>query len=272
MSYEELDTGAETAESAYLYEFWHDGTRWGYVDAAEDVEHIDYYASLPITHDELGASQDVSKASLSVTLPTSSEVAQLFKGWMPESPVTLTLRRWLKGPTGHTSGSVVVWKGRVTQAHWGVAEVTLDLESIFTALQRNGCRARVQAMCRHPLYETGCEVSKSTYAQSASITAVAGLVLTVPAAAGETDGWWSGGHLLLPDGTLRSIVEHTGVSLTLGRPSRYLAETAPPIAVTLYPGCDHSPVTCVEKFDNLANYGGFPMLPGINPFNGISLV
>lgn len=278
MSYEDylaLDASTEDGEPVYLYDFRQGEALWRYADTAENVVGGPFgsleWAALPVTHDELTASEDMSRASLSVTLPTDCEVAQLFRGWMPEVPVTLTLLRWHRGPSLIDS-RVVVWKGRVTQANWRPDVVTLELESLFTALQRNGCRARVQAMCRHALYETGCAVDKDDYAQAASITAVSGMVLTIPGASGEADGWWSGGHLALPDGSLRSIVSHTGASVTINRPSRYLVDNAPPVAVTLYPGCDHSTATCVAKFDNLENYGGFPFLPGINPFKGISLV
>jgi len=32
-------------------------------------------------------------------------------------------------------------------------------------------------------------------------------------------------------------------------------------------GCDHSVSTCAARFDNLANYGGFPFIPTKNPFS-----
>ncbi len=35
-----------------------------------------------------------------------------------------------------------------------------------------------------------------------------------------------------------------------------------------YPGDDHTLATCATKFDNVANYGGFPYFPEKNPFGG----
>ena len=32
-----------------------------------------------------------------------------------------------------------------------------------------------------------------------------------------------------------------------------------------YPGYDGSPATCVDKFDNLDNFVGFPYIPSKNP-------
>jgi hypothetical protein len=33
------------------------------------------------------------------------------------------------------------------------------------------------------------------------------------------------------------------------------------------PGCNRSPDTCRTKYDNLANFGGFPHVPDFNPFS-----
>jgi hypothetical protein len=44
------------------------------------------------------------------------------------------------------------------------------------------------------------------------------------------------------------------------------------VPLTLYPGCDHLKATCLAKFDNLPNYGGFPYIPARNPLDGRSIV
>jgi hypothetical protein len=40
------------------------------------------------------------------------------------------------------------------------------------------------------------------------------------------------------------------------------------LAVNAYPGCNRTTTECVDKFDNLDNYGGVPDLPGKSPFDG----
>ena len=37
-------------------------------------------------------------------------------------------------------------------------------------------------------------------------------------------------------------------------------------AVTLHPGCDRTLATCKGRFANQINYGGFPWIPGQNPY------
>jgi len=38
--------------------------------------------------------------------------------------------------------------------------------------------------------------------------------------------------------------------------------------VRAYPGCDHSLITCANKFGNSLNFGGFPFMPEKNPMDG----
>jgi hypothetical protein len=42
--------------------------------------------------------------------------------------------------------------------------------------------------------------------------------------------------------------------------------------VEIAPGCDLRRDTCKAKFGNLLNFGGFPDIPGRNPFGGTSIM
>ena len=42
--------------------------------------------------------------------------------------------------------------------------------------------------------------------------------------------------------------------------------------IDMAPGCDLRRDTCAAKFGNLLNFGGFPDIPGRNPFGGTSIV
>ena len=90
----------------------------------------------------------------------------------------------------------------------------------------------------------------------------------------------------MPDGGLRFVLRHEGASLLLSRPvsltvAQDIADSGygmnygnlyGGVPVTLYPGCDHSRVTCISKFDNRPNYGGFDEIPTRNPMDGSSIV
>jgi len=62
------------------------------------------------------------------------------------------------------------------------------------------------------------------------------------------------------------------VAAALGAPEIDLETGAPlPLLVDLAPGCDLRAATCAAKFGNLANFGGFPEIPGRNPLGGGSM-
>src|SRR3546814_7797331 len=71
-----------------------------------------------------------------------------------------------------------------------------------------------------------------------------------------------------PDGVLSYIVDHVGTAITIQRMSYSLQQAIDagfPFDVILYPGCDHSRATCISKFNNLLNYGGYDFIPVKNP-------
>ena len=60
------------------------------------------------------------------------------------------------------------------------------------------------------------------------------------------------------------IIKHTGDTLDLFVPIQN--DLSSPIL--LLAGCDKSLDTCLNKFDNISRYGGFPYIPEINPVTG----
>ena len=79
----------------------------------------------------------------------------------------------------------------------------------------------------------------------------------------EVAGMLAGGWLQTPSGARHMIVSES----TAGVELLYPVGLAPQTPVELVAGCDHSMPTCAARFDNLANYGGFPFIPTKNPFS-----
>ena len=77
-------------------------------------------------------------------------------------------------------------------------------------------------------------------------------------------------------GLMGFILDHAGADLTLaGRMPELEAAIDDPettAGVEIAPGCDLRRETCATRFDNLPNFGGFPDIPGRNPFGGSSLI
>ena len=219
---------------------------------------------------DISQSSEMAKAPIKFILPRDNAFAMLFLGGVPEQITSVTV---FKIEVSDTSEEWrYFWKGRVSGSSASEDKVSIDCESIWTSLRRPGLRARYQKTCRHALYQNGCNLNGYDFAVAATATAVSGDVVTVPDANSSSteDGYYVGGTLETADGFVRYIIGHTGGQLTLIRPLQSLTEevnsSAGSASVTIYPGCDHLKSTCLSKFNNLANFGGFPWLPSKNPF------
>lgn len=282
MAYTDQETSIQDGTPYFLYEFNTNSTTYRYTDYPETIVWNSLtWEPFPIKHTEVKQSNELSKNSMTVTIPIQGAFADIFLGWSPDHAVSFTLRR---GHFGSTD-TLVYWKGRVSSHNLKQQMVELKCESIFTSMRRPGIRARYQRNCRHALYSAGCGVDKATFAVAGSITAVTGLVLTVPEAASQSDGWFAGGALEFPDGSFRMITSHVGDQITISRQNRYLTDIFTStgwglswgqywggFAVTLYPGCDRTLNTCLTKFNNILNNGGFKWIPQKNPMGGSSIV
>ena len=268
MSYTTIETSAQDGQPVELYEFYTVGTFYRYTSAAHAVvKGGDTFTPESIRRGDVVQNEEISKAGLRLTVPRENRFAASFLGFAPEGVTTLTLYR------GHTTDTasefVSYWKGRVLSAKADQFEIILECESVFSSLRRAGLRARYQRNCRHAIYQRGCLVSMDSYRVDGSVIAVSGNNITVSAAAGYADGYFTGGAARAPDGSFRFITAHAGDTISLARPFSVAMGGEP---VVIFPGCDGLKATCETKFNNLLNFGGFPYFPARNPFDGGSLV
>lgn len=284
MAYADQEGSIQDGTPYFLYEFVTPDETFRYTDYPETVVwNSQDWLPFPIKHNEVKQSNELSKNSMTVSIPImeNNTFVDIFLGWSPDYSVSYTLRR------GHfgASDTLVYWKGRIASHNLKQQTIELKCESIFTSMRRPGIRARYQRQCRHALYSAGCGVDKDAFATAGSITSVTGLILTVPAAAGEANNYFTGGAIEFPGGSFRMITAHTGDQITISRANRYVNENFGlsgwglswgqfwgGFGVTLYPGCDRSLSTCLNKFNNILNNGGFKWIPSKNPMGGSSIV
>ena len=74
----------------------------------------------------------------------------------------------------------------------------------------------------------------------------------------------SGGEIIVGSAR-RTITNQVGDTITINRPFGAGVVAGSPF--TAYPGCDHTPSCCVEKYDKILNYGGQTHLPVANPYD-----
>jgi uncharacterized phage protein (TIGR02218 family) len=269
VSYDDKELSHEDSAPVELYQFLQGSTYFRYTTSATTISALSQsWLPRAIQRSNIGQSGEMPKETLTVKLPVTDSLAATFIGYSPDAITTLTLYRT---HGDDLTNYITYWKGRVATAKVSGNVVSLECEPVFSSLRRMGLYQTYQRTCRHALYGEGCRLDADDYAETATVTAVDGPVLTIT----EASGWTFqvvGGTFKAPDGTIRMIVDHDGTSVTLMRPIKSLAAAiiADPggFEATAYPGCDRSPTTCDEVFDNLANFGGFPGIPKVNPMGG----
>jgi uncharacterized phage protein (TIGR02218 family) len=254
---------------------------WRYNGSDRNVWYNDVeWKAVPIRHEAIRLSSEAQSTTLVVTMPIEEEFCQQLRyfGTLPSDTVWLRLRRAHVGDitdidsmTPTVSDALITWIGTVNgilQVDEVEAKITCAM--LAASFQRGGLRYGYQRNCPHVLYATNtCKVDRELFRVFATVTAIGGLTITASGFPVDSDGWFDGGFMEyhLPSGMLerRMIITHAGDQITLiGTPAGL--DIGDPISV--FPGCDRVVDTCVNKFNNLGNFGGFPHTPGRNPFDG----
>jgi uncharacterized phage protein (TIGR02218 family) len=269
MAYETREESVYEGSPIELYEFARGSAEyWRYTSA--DTDQISFgsnYSALAISRDKVELSQNVQTSSMTVTLPITAGFAQEYMAGTPTEPISFVLRRF------HDADAEVasIWIGRVINVEFKEVKAEVLCETIYTSLKRPTLRRLYQYSCPHVLYGQGdglCNVDPVTYKITATLSAVSGVTLTSSSFGSFADDYFSGGFVDWTRGSAKSrrfIVDHTGNDIVL---NQVLFDAAAGIGVDVYPGCSHDKDTCRTKFNNLANYGGFPWIPRKNPMGG----
>jgi uncharacterized phage protein (TIGR02218 family) len=262
---------------AELFLFESMGQQWAYTSGDAPVEYNGVtYEPVPIRRGNAEQTQDINKNDLQIKVARDNDIGLIHLQYAPEAVTSISV---FQREEGGAFG--VFWKGRITGARADGSEITLMCESVFTSMRQPGLRARYQKNCRHAVYGRGCRLDPEDFAVVALLESVSGVSLVVPDAALQPNDWYLGGMLRAPDGSLRMITNHSGSTIEITRPILYLDQIGYGFnygmdygtpAVKLYPGCNRVRSTCLSKFNNVDNFGGFPWIPSVNPFGGSSIL
>jgi len=267
MSFTGVEHSQEQGAPVELYEFKfgpQDGDVYRYTNAVKALDGG--YNPVPISREAIKTNGKMDKANVTIKVPVTLELANLFLPYPPPYVVRVTIRQ------GHlTDGAKeypVVWIGRVLSAAREGNESKLTCENTTVSLKRPGLKRNYQHGCPFLLYGPGCTVDKDNFKYETTVEELLGsgriklpdnwfLPLSGPKFRGGTFEWDG------PAGReIRTILKSDETSITLGG---YLTGLTEGMAVTLYPGCAHNMTDCEETFDNIVNYGGQPWIPFKNP-------
>jgi len=265
LSFEDYEQSDYLGRPLELYRFALGGTVWRFTSADHTVVMgEESFTPIYIQRGGFTKTGDARKATLEIKTSASNPVALKFRdGWLSWLMI-LTIYRHHYGDLDFS----VFWKGRVTSCRWAGSVATLNSENASTLFSRAGLRRSYQVGCPHALYKAGCNLDASAWAVSATVETVAGGLLSLDGIDAYPDGYFLGGMLKAGEDS-RMVVAHSFGSITLVDSISSLEEGA---TVTLWPGCARTVNACLNKFNNLDNYGGLPYLPVKNPFSGDALI
>jgi uncharacterized phage protein (TIGR02218 family) len=184
-------------------------------------------------------------------------------------------RVFLTAPNGSVVGGVRMFQGRVsTVDNVGRTSATLTVASDLVILDYDMPRNLFSPTCLHTLYDLGCGVARGTYTATGTISgfpapaSTSNTIYTLPTiyTSSVTAAGCAQGSLLFTSGananvraTVKSVTPGTYPALNLIYPLPFAPSVGDAFQVAA--GCDHTQATCQNKFNNLANFRGFPYVP-----------
>jgi uncharacterized phage protein (TIGR02218 family) len=224
------------------------------------VDGLKYKAAVGLEVDQ----QQITIAARSAdTITSGAPFLQALRDGSFDGAEIVRYRVFFSDRIGGTAiGSVLLFKGRLgVIEEIGRTSAKLTVNSDLVLLDIDMPRNVYQPTCLHTLYDSGCTLVKNAFGTNGSAGAGStASVINWPAASAN----FQQGSITFTSGvnagvtaTIGSVV--AGTSMTL----LYRLESVPATGdgFTVYCGCDHTPGTCQSKFNNLANFRGFPYVP-----------
>jgi len=163
---------------------------------------------------------------------------------------------------GTLVGGVTLFYGRIsTIDEVGRTRAKLTVANEIVLLDIDMPRNIFGATCQNTLYDSVCGLPSGAFSTQASVGAgsTASLIFSSAATAAHAQGKliFSAGANAAVAATVKLAAP--GASLTLAYPLPFTPATGD--SFTVYYGCDHTQGTCQARFNNLANFRGFPFVP-----------
>lgn len=248
-----------------------DGVSYGFTEHDRDltVSGLVYSASSGFTASEIKQSLGLSvdnvnlSGALSSTKITESDLAS---GKYDNAALTLMWVNW-----ADTTQFVVLMSGNLGEVKRSLVAFEAEFRSLADKLNQPTGRA-YQRYCDASLGDSRCQYAIAGVTYSSSITSItSSRIIVASSLAALAADFCSGGVLTFTSGAL------SGAKFEVKRQSSggsFELWTAPPSTwltgdtFTVTAGCDKSAQTCLNKFNNLVNFQGCPLMPGTDKVAG----
>jgi len=268
---DQLEVSVETSRPVELYTFTMGASTWKFTSAEGDVTFNSItYSPIAIKRGSTTQSKEQKSTVLTISLPTLEEVVAQFISIQPSDTLNVTIQRIQPDAVPATT-SIMMFQGYVSSVSFKDELAEMRCIPFNELFSRQVPRFQYQGLCNHVLYDSRCKASEGSFKHSGTALTVSGGGTVIEVQALPTSGTpFVGGYLQIPGGSEeRLIIAQTSIAVTILYP--FKANVAGG-TVDAFQGCDHTAVTCAQKFSNILNYGGFPFVPTINPFSKSQLM
>lgn len=163
------------------------------------------------------------------------------------------------------SGQIFLRRGWLGEVRLEQGRFVAEVRGLTQKLSQQ-IGARYSAACRASLGDTQCAVEMTGYTKTGTIDSVTSRARFYDAARTEEESYFAGGVVTFTSGEntglsmeVKSFAEGE-VTLSLSMPFTIAAGDG----YSMKAGCDKRFSTCVERFDNAANFRGEPHVPGLD--------
>ena len=271
MSYNTVDQSVEGGKPIEMFLFQSTGTQFAYTTSPVPVTHNSIlYTPATIDRPEPSLTAMYENKAFEITIPaTDPLVNPRYVRTIPSSRETLTIyRKHLSDPE-----AIILFSGEIKSVRFENHLAKISCHSVSELMDHAIPYRSFSSLCSHILYDRGCKINQFDFKTALTVQAVGPDYIDVTgtglSALGAT--YFRSGMVVHGSLERRMILDQIVLGVDQAR-FRILLALPGVVAGSLvdgYAGCDHTPTTCVAKFNNMTNFGGFPWVPGRNPFEGI---
>lgn len=236
-----------------------------YTSYSTDLEFLGWtFTAATIKRGKLVRDTKFGVNKIQLTVPLTPNIAAYIPN-QPIEPVSVVIYR---STMSDLSSYVIFFKGKIAFVQIKDKMATAQLESKSKILLRKIPSIIYESFCNHDVFDSGCGLDEYSYIRTGTVLNLDDNNATIEVAwsDGLPDpdvGDFQGGRFIL-DTDMRLITGHsTANEFQIQIP--FDSRMGVGASVRLYPGCDGSPETCKDRYDNLNNYLGMNYIPSSNP-------
>ncbi len=257
----------ETRLPVELYHIWNNsGTHWRYTSGDSNIEYeSETYLPRPIQRGSLEYNEEISSTKVSLQINYISEPVIQYLANNPVEIMWVQILKLFRDSSPFSASSLFM--GTIKNVSFKGVAANVECTGFEQFLTKGIPRFRYQPSCNYFLYDDFCTIDKTNFQLDTDVTTIdsTGLIITNSDFALEDDNFYSLGYLEFGNHK-RMIIYHTGNTIKIRYPISELVATD---SITVFAGCNKTPETCRDKFDNILNFGGHPYVPIDNPMNGV---